>query len=65
MDIRVENHGTIASLTGLTPAGYYFLRYKLHSEPWQWLGTTLCVEPRYVETLIDAAAEHNLTVECV
>lgn len=62
IDIRVENHGTICLFIPLTPAARTFLDECVQSEPWQWLGFNLAVEPRYALDLANGAIEHGLEV---
>lgn len=62
MDIRVINHGTIVQFMPLTPAGATFLQHELEHEGWQWMGRTLCVDPRYADGVATLAAEHGLEI---
>lgn len=62
-DIRVEDHGTVALLRGLSAAGDDFLRNSCASEGWQWFGGALAVEPRLVPDLVLGAREAGLDVD--
>ncbi|HEY5957927.1 MAG TPA: hypothetical protein VIV60_15295 [Polyangiaceae bacterium] len=57
MDIQIINHGSIVQLLPLTDAGQAFLRDDLESESWQWMGNTLCVEPRQIAGICNWARE--------
>ena len=50
-DIQVRNEGSIVQFVPLTPFGKQVLHNNVSTDPWQWLGDTLCVEWRYSEEL--------------
>lgn len=62
MDIRVEDHGTIATFTPVSDAGQDFLVNEVESEGWQWFGRALCVDHRMAGILATAAVAHGLAV---
>lgn len=45
-DIRVTREGTIWTFTPLNEDARRFFREHLQTEPWQWLGESLCVDHR-------------------
>lgn len=61
-DLSVENHGSIAMLRVLTPAGQEWVDENVHSESWQWMGNGLAVEPRMVQVLVEGAVNDGLVV---
>lgn len=62
MDIEVQNHGSIVSLTPLTDAGRDWIDENVASEDWQWMGGSLNIEPRYAGELLYGAQEAGLAM---
>lgn len=61
-DIRAESGGSVAYLQPLTRAGLNWITDNLNTEPWQWIGGALAVEPRNVDDLAEAARADGLAV---
>ena len=61
-DITMENHGSVVLLIPETPAGREWLDANLDTEPWQWLGGALGVDPRVAWELAEMAAGDGLEV---
>lgn len=59
-DFVIRDHGTIVTFTPISEAALEFMR-DVDSEPWQWLGPTLCVDHRMAQPLVDAIA-HDFTI---
>ena len=59
-DLRIENHGSICIVQPLTGGAKRWLEDNT-SEETQWWGGGLCVEPRYLEPLIQGylSSEHG------
>jgi hypothetical protein len=55
-DFLVADHGSIIAIVPLTTAATQWLDANVVSEPWQWQGGALCVDPRYARDLTDAIA---------
>jgi hypothetical protein len=62
-DLRVDDHGTVALLRGLSEAGDDFLRNHCECDGWLWFGGALAVEPRLVPDLVAGAREAGLDVD--
>ena len=61
-DIRVENHGTIAVLQGLTIYGIEWLEDNLNPYVLKWGWHGYVAEPRCVQPIIDGAEADGLAV---
>jgi hypothetical protein len=61
-DVRITDSFSIFTFEPLTLAGQEWFKANVYSEPWQWLGTQLCVEPRYASDLIDGLTGDGLEV---
>ena len=55
-DFLFADHGSIISVVPLTTAAVKWIDANVVSEPWQWLGGALCVDPRCARDLTDAIA---------
>jgi hypothetical protein len=55
-DFLFTDHGSIIAIVPLTKAAIKWIDENVVSEPWQWLGGALCVDPRYARDLTDAIA---------
>ena len=60
-DFLFSDHGSVVAIAPLTPAGIEWIDGNVVSEPWQWLGGALCVNPRYARDLQDAIAAAGLS----
>ena len=55
-DFLIAGHGSVIAIMPLTTAAIEWIDGNVVSEPWQWHGGALCVDPRYARDLIDAIA---------
>ena len=62
-DVQVGGGGTIYTVRPLTDAGRAWIEANVQSEDWQWLGSALCVEHRYIANLIEGMKADGLIVE--
>ena len=62
-DFRVTYHGTVTSITPLSDACREWLEENVAIEPWQRFGTSIAVEPRYVEQLAETMTEEGFVME--
>src|SRR2546421_13020437 len=62
-DFRVTYHGTITTITPLSDACREWLEDNVAIEPWQRFGTSIAVEPRYVQQLAEAMIGDGLVIE--
>ena len=46
-DFLFSDHGSVIAIVPLTPAAIGWIDENVVSEPWQWHGGALCVDPRY------------------
>jgi len=46
-DFLITDHGSVIAIVPLTPAAVQWINNNVASEPWQWLGGVLCVDPHY------------------
>ncbi len=60
-DFLFANHGSVVAIVPLTPAAIEWIDNNVVSEPWQWLGGALCVDPHYARDLQDAIAAAGLS----
>lgn len=65
MDIRVEDHGTVALLFPLSEAGDAWVEENIQTEGWQHFGGAIACEPRTLPPLVAGAEAEGLTVELV
>ena len=59
-DVLIRNEGTIIQIIPETEAAKEWIDENVHSEPWQWLGPTLCVDHRMAGPLIEGMADAGL-----
>ena len=52
-DFQIADHGSIISIKPVSDAARTWIDDNVVSEPWQWLGSTLCVDARCARQLID------------
>jgi hypothetical protein len=62
-DILVQDCGTVVMLVANTARARTWLAQECATEPWQWNGPALAVEPRCVEDIRAGAESADLTVE--
>ena len=61
-DIRVENHGTVATITAQTDAGREWIDRDVFCEDWQASADTIAAEPRMALAIIEGAHADGLRV---
>ena len=62
-DVLIENHGSVAMFTPMTPDAHRWVEEHVEIEPWQRLGCSVACEPRYLDHLIEGMQEDGLIVE--
>jgi hypothetical protein len=62
MDIQTSDCGAIVLLIGETAAGLAWLQENLCTEPWQWLGPSIAIEPRAVADILAGARDDGMEV---
>ena len=62
-DVLVENHGSVALLTPMTPDARQWIDEHVQVEPWQWIGCSIACEPRSLEQIVEGMQESGLVVE--
>ena len=62
MDVMLSNHGSIWTARPLTPAAEEWIAENISSEA-SWFGGALCIEPRYVDSIIDGMLGAGLEIE--
>jgi len=62
-DFRVTYHGTATTITPLSDGCREWVEENVAIEPWQRFGTSIAVEPRYVEQLAELMIEQGLVME--
>ena len=63
MDIRVENHGSIAFLRAISPIGKAWIEGYVSRDGYQpFPSGTRIVEPRYIDDVVAGAREAGLDV---
>ena len=61
-DVSVTRDGSMFLFDPLTEAGTDWILANVHSEPWQWLGNTLCVDCRLAGPLAEGMILAGLRV---
>ena len=62
VDVEVENHGSVVLLRPITPEAKDWIEENCATESWQFMGTALAVEPRYVSPILAGLREDGFTV---
>ena len=62
-DVLIENHGSVAMFTPMTPDAHHWVEENVHVESWQRIGCSIACEPRYLDQIIDGMTESGLIVE--
>src|SRR5436190_24185241 len=62
-DFRVTYHGTITTITPLSDTCREWLEHNVAIEPWQRFGTSIAIEPCYVEQLMVSMIEEGFPIE--
>lgn len=61
-DILVENHGSLITFTMQNESARAWINANVESEPYQWFGDALCVEPRYAADVVNAMISEGFLV---
>ncbi len=56
---------TLGQLTPENDSAKSWLDDNVQSEPYQWLGKSLCIEPRYIENLMAGIEDAGYTIDFV
>jgi hypothetical protein len=62
-DFSIEYHGTVTLVRALSKACRSWIKANVQEEPWQWFGSALAVEPRYLDALVAGLEEAGFTQE--
>jgi len=62
-DFETSSHGPVSLFQPLTAKTKKWIEENVHTEPWQWLGSALAVEHRYIDNLVHWAEEAGLKGE--
>lgn len=63
MDFSVTNQGSVIGITPLTDAASEWIDDNVHSEGWQWMGSTLYVDARFADALVEGMMADGLEME--
>ena len=58
-DVLIENHGSIALVTPMTPEANQWVDENVPLESWQWLGCSFACEPRCLDHLVEGMREER------
>jgi hypothetical protein len=58
-----RNAGTVFTFCPLTPAAKEWVSENVHTESYQWLGATFCVEHRYAWALAEGMIDVGLVLQ--
>jgi hypothetical protein len=61
--VLVENHGSVALFTPMTPDARQWIEENVHVEPWQWIGCSVACEPRCLDQIVEGMQEDGLIVQ--
>ena len=63
-DFTLDYRGgdTVGRLVPETQAARDWIKDNVESEPWQWLGSALCIEHRYIDPIVEAIVADGLEV---
>ena len=59
-DVNIENCGSIAMITPMTPAGQKWVDENIPYEPWQLMGCSISCEPRCIPAIIEGMQDAGL-----
>lgn len=62
-DFRITYHGSVATLDVLSEGVREWVEENVAYEPWQWLGRSLAIEPRMMETIHTALTEAGFSTD--
>jgi hypothetical protein len=67
LDHEVTDSGSIIMIRPISDAARDWIDENVYSEPWQWMGDSLCIDTRYAGALLYGMQEDglvsNVTVE--
>ena len=63
VDMVCRQEGSIVMLIPQTAIGIDFLQNECDSEPWQWMGNSLCVDIRMATEIVQGMIDQGLNVE--
>jgi hypothetical protein len=61
-DVMIENHGSIALFTPMTPDAHQWVEENANVEPWQRIGCSIACEPRCLDQIVEGMQESGLVV---
>lgn len=62
MDFQIANHGSVALLCPISPAGERWANKNLVTESWQHFGGAIAIEPRALDAIIEGIELDGLEV---
>ena len=62
-DVLIENHGSVALFTPMTPDAHKWVKEHVEIEPWQRIGASIACEPRCLEQLVEGMQQDGLVVD--
>jgi len=62
-DVLIEDHGSIALFTPMTPDAHQWVEEHVEVESWQLMGCSIACEPRYLCQLVEGMEEDGLVVQ--
>ena len=61
-DVLIDNYGSVAMFTPMTPDAHQWVEDHVQVEPWQRMGCSIACEPRCLDQIIDGMQEDGLIV---
>lgn len=61
-DFLIRDEGTVVMFTPVSEAAKNFLRDNVQSEPWQWMGESLCVDHRPARELLHVLVNEEMFI---
>jgi hypothetical protein len=61
-DVRITDHGSIVALRPRSEEAWAWFDANVQSESWQWMGESLCIEPRYAQEIVYALRDEGFEV---
>ena len=62
-DVLIEDCGSVALFTPMTPDAHEWVKEHVEIEPWQRMGCSIACEPRCLERLGEGMQKRGLVVE--
>lgn len=63
IDVKVECHGSVSQIIAQNEQAEEWIEDNCATEGWQWMGSRLCVESRYVMPIVEGMIEDGLEVD--